>query len=282
MRYTLQNGTLSVDISTKGAELKSIQKDGVERLWQGNSDSWAAQAPVLFPICGCLKDGKYQFDGKTYEIPNHGFARLSDFSVEKQSQSEITLLLLSNEETKKMFPFDFAFRVHFGIKDETLSVTYSVENTGKTPLYFSVGGHEGQACPGGASGYSLHFDCEENLNCDLLCGPFLTHKSKNFGENTRELRLTTEMFDFNTLIFRNLKSRILTLQSPRGKALVTLNIQDAEALLVWTRPEAEFICLEAWNGLPDFVDSSGELTEKAGIIKLSAHETCKKSHHFTY
>ncbi len=279
---TLQNDLLSVAISLKGAELTSIKKDGKERLWQGNPDLWSAQAPVLFPFCGCLKEGCYQFEGKGYEMPKHGFARLSHFIIEKQTESEVILRLDANEETKKLYPFDFSFRVKYALEENSLIVSYAAKNTGSKTLYFSLGGHEGHACPGGISGCALVFDRPETLDSALLSGPFLTRQTKNLGKNTTELILNDELFTLNTLIFQGLSSETVTLKNPSGKTLVKLNFKEAETLAVWTIPGAEFLCLEPWNGLPDFVDSTGELTEKTGIMKLLPHETCEKTHILSY
>ena len=59
MEYVLKNGTLTATVESYGAELRSVVKDGAEYLWQGDPAYWAGRAPVLFPICGRLVEGKY-------------------------------------------------------------------------------------------------------------------------------------------------------------------------------------------------------------------------------
>ena len=50
---TLKNEELTVKISTLGAEIQSIEdKNGVERLWQGDPAIWKGRAPILFPVAG--------------------------------------------------------------------------------------------------------------------------------------------------------------------------------------------------------------------------------------
>ena len=58
----LENEYLRVEFSTIGGALTSIKdKDGVEYLWQGNPEYWGGQAPVLFPICGSVRNDKVMF-----------------------------------------------------------------------------------------------------------------------------------------------------------------------------------------------------------------------------
>ena len=50
---TISNSVLTVGVSEHGAELQSIQKNGKEYLWQGDTRFWGRRSPVLFPIvCG--------------------------------------------------------------------------------------------------------------------------------------------------------------------------------------------------------------------------------------
>lgn len=278
----ISNEYITVTVSAKGAELKSIVKNGKELLWQGDPRVWDGQAPVLFPICGCLKDGKFTYNGKEYFPPKHGFARLSDLEIETHEQEKAVFLLRSDEETLKQYPFSFEFRVIYSLEKTKLTVTYHIRNTGGKDMYFSVGGHEGYACPDGIEAYSLLFEEPENLDSVLLTGPLLSHETVNLGKNTKELSLKNEYFSFDTLVFLNLKSEAVTLQNRNTEESVRLNFSGSTALLVWSKPDAEFVCLEPWCGLPDYIDCDGDIANKKGMIKLSPNEVCEKSHHIIF
>ena len=86
MIYILENEVLKVKISSMGAELQSIRRleDDTEYLWQGDARYWPGRATNLFPMCGRMVEGKYTFEGKTYEIPIHGFAKLQEWTVLRQ------------------------------------------------------------------------------------------------------------------------------------------------------------------------------------------------------
>ena len=63
---TLQNDKMIVKISEIGAELKSILCGGTEYIWEGKKEIWGSSAPMMFPICGGLKEDRYELDGTCY------------------------------------------------------------------------------------------------------------------------------------------------------------------------------------------------------------------------
>ena len=75
MNAELSNGILTAKFSTRGAELLALEKDGHDLLWSGDPAVWGFHAPILFPICGGLKDDKYLYRGKKYELKKDGFSR---------------------------------------------------------------------------------------------------------------------------------------------------------------------------------------------------------------
>ena len=162
--------------------------------------------------------------------------------------------LTENEETLAVYPFAFAFRVIYTLEGESLRVTYQVTNTGKDDLYFSVGGHEGYACPGSIENYSLLFEQEESPKTVLLDGPLLTYESKLLGSNTKELPLSRDLFALDSYIFTDLKSRAVTLKNNQTEETVTLSFDGADTLLIWGKPDGGFICLEPWCGIPDGIN----------------------------
>ena len=97
---TISNSEIKVVISEKGAEIQNIISGGVEYMWSQDPAFWAQSAPIMFPMCGGLKGGKYELDGVTYEMPKHGFAKLSVFEVESKTDNSVTFVLRDNEQTR--------------------------------------------------------------------------------------------------------------------------------------------------------------------------------------
>ena len=57
MVIELKSEQLRVQFNSFGGALSSIKDaEGLEYLWQGDPTYWSGQAPVLFPICGSLRE----------------------------------------------------------------------------------------------------------------------------------------------------------------------------------------------------------------------------------
>ena len=67
--YFLQNDQLKIKVQSKGGELKSLQKDGVEYVWNGDPAFWGRSTPVLFPFVGSLKGKRYLYGECTALAP---------------------------------------------------------------------------------------------------------------------------------------------------------------------------------------------------------------------
>ena len=105
MIYTLKSENTVAKKSSRGAELISLEVEGRELMWQG--ESWSSHAPILFPVCGKLKGSKYSYGNVEYSLPGHGFAGKREFFLIKSTDSSVELMLTSDKETLDIYPFYF-------------------------------------------------------------------------------------------------------------------------------------------------------------------------------
>ena len=278
---TLSGSELSVTIARMGAEIQSIKRGDTEYMWSRDAEFWTSSAPIMFPICGGLKKGRYELDGVSYEMPKHGFAKKSLFEVEALSKTSLTLVLRDSEETRKFYPFSFAFRVKYELDGASLSVTYDVENTGKDTMYFSFGGHEAYACPEGIESYELVFPEKETLYAYALNGDLLTDYTKLIVNNSEHFPLDDRHFVLDALVFRDVKSRSVTLESKVSDRKLTVGFEGHDYLVFWHKYGAPYICIEPWCGVQDVAGSSFELSEKEGIRALSSGRRFVRTHTIT-
>ena len=109
---TLQNNEIKIEVNTHGAELVSLKRVGVakENMWCGDSKYWGRVSPVLYPFVGKLEEQTYRYKGKEFtQIPQHGFARDSEFELTEQNEDTIWFRLIKNEHWAEKNPFDLTF-----------------------------------------------------------------------------------------------------------------------------------------------------------------------------
>lgn len=280
----IENGYLKVKIKNFGAEIVSVtDKSGREYMWSGDASVWGHHAPLLFPVCGALKDGRYKLCGKSYAMEKHGFARFLDYEPEKISESRAEFHAKGLDKYRESYPFSYGFSAVYGLSGNTLSVTYKVRNDDGGTMYFSVGSHEAYACPGKTSDYVLEFEKEETLYNYLLSGSLLSGQRELLGENIKTLSLSGEMLEKrDSLIFRNILSESVRLKDKNGEVIASVRFPGQKNLVIWSFPDGGYICIEPWSGLPDSVDSTGKIEEKDEIIALEKGKTKEITHEITF
>ena len=278
---TISNSEISVTVARRGAEIQSIQRGGVEYMWSKDPAFWASSAPIMFPMCGGLKNGRYELDGKSYEMPKHGFAKISDFEVEAKSDTSLTLILRDNEKTREMYPFAFAFRVKFELDGASLKVTYDAENLDDKTMYCTFGAHEAYACPEGIEAYELIFSDKETLYAYALNGDILTDYTKLIVNDSNKLVLDDSFFTLDAVVFKDVKSNSVTLKSTVSDRQVKVDFDGFDYLVLWHKHTAPYLCIEPWCGLSDLAGSSYNFAEKAGMHALTPGSRFARTHVIT-
>ena len=279
MNFTISNHRLTVTAFDYGAELQSVILDGTERLWQGDPDVWSGRSPILFPFVGRIKNGSYTFEGKEYPAPSpHGFARKSTFSVEEQTETAITFRIVSSEETKKLYPFDFVFDVTYSVEENRLVQSFRVENTGTFPMYYAFGAHPGFILPLGDTEFTdwyLEFVPDQPLNQALLDGMFMSDKVVPCPyAKGNKIPLYHAMFDDDAFILTGLNNKIFTVKSDKSPHKIVADCTDFDYVAFWKMPQsdAKYLCIEPWNGLPSDSKAPEELTVKRDMRTLAPQE----------
>ncbi|GAD15776.1 aldose 1-epimerase family protein [Lentilactobacillus otakiensis] len=274
---TLKNQYLTVLINELGAELTSVKDtDGLEYIWQADPTYWKRHAPILFPIVGRLKDNQYEYDGQTYEMTQHGFARDNQFKVESQLPTKASLLLRSNDETLAKYPFKFELRIIYELVDHQLNVSLNVINPAQDTLLFSIGAHPGFNVPlvkgEGAFGDSFVRVAPKKAYTQIpLKPPYSDPDDSKTIDLTKPLSLDHDMFNSDAIVL-NLDRRETTvmLANANNDHGVSLTVENAPYVGIWSPypKKAPFVCIEPWWGLADTVNSDGQLTDKFAINKL--------------
>ena len=278
MQVVLENEALKVTINSFGAELASIRGKATdtEYLWNADAKFWKRTAPVLFPFVGSLKNKEYHYEGKTYSMGQHGFARDMEFAVDVQTATEAWFSLQSNDETKAKFPLEFILKIGYELEGKELKVIWQVENPDTKTLYFSIGGHPAFMCPvdgkGKQSEYYFKFDTDKDLTYGLVAddGQGLMGQQKDvLPVKNGYAQITEHLFDRDALIVEDRQASAVSLctplfglWSPAGKG-------------------APFICIEPWYGRCDKTTFDGSLEQREYSNTLQAGEVFRKEYTIT-
>ncbi|WP_313267393.1 aldose 1-epimerase family protein [Epilithonimonas vandammei] len=278
---TIQNTKLKATFNELGAELTSLinLENGKEIMWSGNPDFWGGQSPVLFPTVGALKNEQYIFEGKTYELPRHGFARRRVFDIKESSENEVIFELKSDEESLKIYPFEFSLEIKYTLVENKLTVSYQVKNLSKNEIYFSLGAHPGFAIDtkNGLSynDYEIVFSDDEKLEIHPLIDNLISNETQTIELENKTLHLSYKTFAKDALVMTTMKSRELILRNHKNTEKVIFTFSNFPYFGIWAAKNADFVCLEPWQGIADLENHNQELTEKFGILKLENNEDWK-------
>lgn len=224
---TIENDFLTVVVSTKGAELKSIfnKKEQKEVLWQADAKWWNKSAPILFPRIN-LEENKLT---SVANISKHGFCR--DHHFEEVSISKTKIVLSQNENMIVDFEFPFVFVVDIELLGNKISINYKIN----AAFEFMIGSHP-----------AFNID---PTNSKLIFPNSVYYKIKDqkidhtqsFNKDTEILLIKNETFSNDALIFENnFNKSSVTLD---GKIIVE---HDSEYVGIWAIPGAPFVCIEPW------------------------------------
>ncbi|PYM12081.1 MAG: hypothetical protein DME18_12350, partial [Verrucomicrobia bacterium] len=215
-----------------------------------------AGAPVLFPLVSNNRVGDkehhYEWNGNVFEMPQHGFARRSKWSILEQTATSITMELTDNEATRASYPFAFRFCLTYRLGRGRLHWEQVVENRSDAPLPFSAGFHPYFAVP--LTAKSERGACFVEIpDAKRLTpvGPFERFTARPFPAQNWSVQ--EEVAD--TMFLTDLKKQELILIDPVSELEVGFNFEEAPQhrfVAIWSRATNEpFYCLEPWTALPN-------------------------------
>ncbi len=220
--------SLKIEISNKGAELTSIKFNDKEMLHDGKKD-WDRIAPILFPMVGRLKDNQTIINNEKYTIPQHGFAKDMEFKLVQETENEKVYMTKSDENTLKMYPFQFELYITYIVDNDTLTVKYRVINKSKNEMYFGIGGHPGFKLDLKQEEYYLELDQKENeIEFMEVDGQYISNKpSANLLKEGKIIEIEKDSFVNDAIMIKKFKSKkIMLKQKKDDKKILEFDMSD--------------------------------------------------------
>ena len=282
MEYIIENEYLKVTVTTSGAQIKTVIRkcDGTEHMWQAAPEVWGNSAPILFPHCGRLLDGKFIAKGKTYETNlGHGFAKMMEHTFVYQNKDTLVLQLTDTPETLALWPYKFRLMSAFTIEGDVLHHTLTVENRDEEEMPFGIGYHPGFAIPFDDkhtfADYELRFDKLESPIClDTSCGGLISGKTYYLGNNLNTIAIDEELFANDSHCMTGLQSDTLGIYEKDSGRAVVCSIKNFPYCLIWSKAgEPKFVCIEPWHSLPSRTDGGYDWDQKPAAAILQPEES---------
>ena len=240
--------------SPYGASLRGLTHSGAPVItgYTGAKNKIGGQGDVLIPFPGRVTEGMYEFGGQTLQMekndsegPNaiHGFVRKKIWDS-KTTETEAAYTTEIGESDNPGYPFALNVRVAYSLGDDGLTVSFGIENTGRTPAPVAAGFH-----PYFTLGSAL-------INADTLHLPFDGYlEYKDLVPTGRVLSVSGTQFDFRQP--QPMGSTVLNTcfvdpqRDPDGHLRVKLSDSQAQkSVTVWMDAAFNYVVLYSGDPLP--------------------------------
>jgi galactose mutarotase-like enzyme len=222
--------------------------------------------PILFPICGNLPNNTYTDQGQVYSLKQHGFARDLPWQVvdeASQDAASITLLLDSNDQTRRGYPFEFQLMFTYQLQGHTLRLRQGYTNRSDRPMPFSTGLHP----------YFQVAD-KNQLQFQIPATQFQDQRSQTLHPFSGQFDFATDEID---VAFRPVTQQSAQVIDPQRQLRLTLEYDAAYSTLVfWTVKGKEYYCLEPWSAPRNALNTGENLISLAPgatletVVRLTA------------
>ena len=202
-----------------------------EERFLNNSQSVRGGIPILFPICGTLD--KHSFFGDNYlDLNQHGFARdlVWQFSLNKK-KTILNLKLVSNQLTKKYYPFDFKLNIQISFGINSLDFVINIENLSRKKMPINFGLHP-------------YFNISNFNNLEFIDYPLDCQNQKNNILESSENLLRKIELGVDLLMYSN--GQISFKDFGLNRQITLINPYPFDISVIWSNPPRNMICLEPW------------------------------------
>lgn len=216
--------------------------------------------PILFPICGDLPDDIFNYEGNSYKLVQHGFARRIPWKVKQTSTNNcasITLEIESNQETLKVYPFEFTISYTYELRNNSLKIWQTYTNKSKVEMPFSAGFHP-----------YFQVGDKQKLEVDIPGTEYADNVTKAKGISF------AGNFDYQQdeidAAFTSISANHTSFSDRDNSKKITIRYSDLFSTLVfWTVKGKDFICVEPWSAPRNAINTKEQLTI------LQPGESCK-------
>jgi aldose 1-epimerase len=253
---------------TAGHRVELLYAD--PQLFQGGKPTRSG-IPVLFPFPNRIRDGRYTWDGRAYELPKndpaganaiHGFACRGPWRVRSQGADADAAWLtvewqLSRDcpEARPLWPADCRLGLTFRLTPNQLRLAATVENPDTVPLPWGLGFHPYFQLPGGAAGALVQAPAQSfwQLEQSLPTGvklPVDTARDLRSPRRFGDLQLDDVLTDLDPARPEREGLRLMG----RVQQLTLWATPNIREVVAFTPPHRHAVCLEPYTCTTDAIN----------------------------
>jgi len=276
------NGVEASIAPAKGGEMASFrvrfQNRWIETLYRARDYSgkpgWTGKAPFLWPATGRnfprdvkaneeAKGSSYDWNGKRYPMPIHGFVRDMEWKqVSRNADARSARLRLSlddSADSRQFYPYGFHLMVDYVLSDGRISVEYTIgaDASNAQPMPFSAGNHITFVTPlvPGSDPLAMRFETPSSVEFLKGAGgvPTGERRAKFWAQPIRLAEFPANLAI--SLGGYSIPEPFMKLSDPAGLTLVMRQRADSVPpdpvirFNVWGDPKAGYFSPEPWVGL---------------------------------
>ncbi|NBD27486.1 aldose epimerase family protein [Paenibacillus glycinis] len=254
--YTLKDAGTSSSVTVcpeRGAIAVSCRLHGEELFYLDRASFLDPQAnirggnPVLFPICGQLVEGKFEWEGRTYAMRNHGVARNRPWEVVSTSEdgeASLTVRLRSDAGTLAEFPFAFELLFTYALADGELTIRQTYRNLSERSMPFYAGFHP-------------YFRTEsKDLVYETDATKYLDYNDNVVKPIEGAVRLTGLK---ESVALLDASERRIAFPGPDGGTVALSYSEAFKYVVLWQVNGSPFLCVEPWMALNSALNTRDEL-----------------------
>jgi galactose mutarotase-like enzyme len=191
----------------------------------------------------------------------------------ERGESHCRLALADDERARAIYPFAFRFEVAYAIENDALEVSYTIFNTGDETLPASLGAHPAFIWPladGAAKeSHTLEFSAPETAPIHRLPGGLLSEATEPSPVDGKILKLHDGLFAADAIVMTSPASRSVRYSAPGAASIEISWDENFPHLGLWSKPGADFLCIEPWHGFSTPENFNGDFIDKPGLLHIA-------------
>lgn len=207
-----ERGGIITSIKLRGTEILYLDQE----TFDDKNVNVRGGIPILFPNAGAIESERYPL------LKQHGFARNSFEWIFEKNDKGFVETLISSDETKKLYPYDFKLSVEGKFEENgSFTITQTLENLEEDKeLPIAMGLHPYFKVSNGE---------KKNIKFNFEGGKYI--------EENSDLWMNGQYISINN-------PKVMEVVIPNLGTL-TINVSsEYQKIWIWSLPEKDFICIE--------------------------------------